>query len=206
MSASRPSVTGKFTVAGAGHFADEAAQLQLGAQLALPESPALVRAVRRVRPVRGGRSEPRDAWLPHRLPAGGLPHRPPRLEERLPRPHGPVSRYPKLLPSGYPGIPVDFCRRLSCGSLRPSAWVSAKAGVISSDSERFGWGDPSVGRTVERTKNHACVIIWSLGNESGCGANHADMADWVHSRDPTRPLQYEGGGGTAGSCFASRLS
>ena len=26
-------------------------------------------------------------------------------------------------------------------------------------------------RMVERDKNHACVIMWSLGNESGFGAN-----------------------------------
>ena len=26
-----------------------------------------------------------------------------------------------------------------------------------------------VERTVERDKNHACVVMWSLGNESGHG-------------------------------------
>lgn len=26
---------------------------------------------------------------------------------------------------------------------------------------------------VERDKNHACIISWSLGNESGYGPNHA---------------------------------
>ena len=30
-------------------------------------------------------------------------------------------------------------------------------------------------RMVERDKNHPCVIIWSLGNESGYGPNHAAM-------------------------------
>ena len=47
-------------------------------------------------------------------------------------------------------------------------------------------------RTVERDKNHACVIIWSLGNESGTGTNLAQMAHWVHRRDPERPVHYEG--------------
>jgi beta-galactosidase/beta-glucuronidase len=46
-------------------------------------------------------------------------------------------------------------------------------------------------RMVERDKNHACVIIWSLGNESGSGPNHAKMADWIHENDPTRPLHYQ---------------
>ncbi len=47
-------------------------------------------------------------------------------------------------------------------------------------------------RTVERDKNHPAVIIWSLGNESGTGANLAAMADLVHQRDPHRPVHYEG--------------
>jgi beta-galactosidase len=45
---------------------------------------------------------------------------------------------------------------------------------------------------VERDKNHPSVIIWSLGNESGCGENHAMMSAWIHSVDPTRPVNYEG--------------
>ena len=47
-------------------------------------------------------------------------------------------------------------------------------------------------RMVERDKNHASVILWSLGNESGFGCNHVAMADWAHHRDPSRPVHYEG--------------
>jgi beta-galactosidase len=47
-------------------------------------------------------------------------------------------------------------------------------------------------RLVERDKNHPSVIIWSLGNESGCGPNHSAMAEWIHYYDPTRPVHYEG--------------
>jgi beta-galactosidase len=47
---------------------------------------------------------------------------------------------------------------------------------------------------VERDKNHACIIIWSLGNESGHGPNHDAMYAWSKSFDPSRPVQYEGGG------------
>lgn len=46
-------------------------------------------------------------------------------------------------------------------------------------------------RMVERDKNHPSVVIWSLGNESGHGPNHAAMADWIHQHDPTRPVHYE---------------
>ena len=36
------------------------------------------------------------------------------------------------------------------------------------------------------------VIAWSLGNESGYGANHEAAAAWVRRFDPSRPLHYEG--------------
>jgi len=50
---------------------------------------------------------------------------------------------------------------------------------------------------VHRDKNHASVIMWSLGNEAGYGTNHEAMYDWVKSYDPQRPVQYEGGGSPA---------
>lgn len=50
-----------------------------------------------------------------------------------------------------------------------------------------------VRRMVERDKNHPSVILWSLGNESGCGPNHEASAGWVRGRDPSRPLHYEPG-------------
>lgn len=46
-------------------------------------------------------------------------------------------------------------------------------------------------RMVERDKNHACVIIWSLGNEAGNGVNFMAGYDWLKQRDTTRPVQYE---------------
>jgi beta-galactosidase len=48
-------------------------------------------------------------------------------------------------------------------------------------------------RMVERDKNHPSVILWSLGNETGCGANQNAMAAWVRGRDGSRPLHYEPG-------------
>lgn len=45
---------------------------------------------------------------------------------------------------------------------------------------------------VERDKNHPSIIAWSLGNESGYGANHDAAAGWTRNADPTRVLHYEG--------------
>lgn len=47
---------------------------------------------------------------------------------------------------------------------------------------------------VMRDKNHPSIIIWSLGNESGHGSNHNAMYAWSKNYDPSRPVQYEGGG------------
>ena len=47
-------------------------------------------------------------------------------------------------------------------------------------------------RMVERAKNHACIIMWSLGNEAGNGPNFEACAGWIHHREPTRPVHYEG--------------
>ncbi|MBA8815474.1 beta-galactosidase [Microbacterium halimionae] len=47
-------------------------------------------------------------------------------------------------------------------------------------------------RTVNRDKNHPSVIMWSLGNEAGTGANLEAMSAWVKSFDPSRLVHYEG--------------
>lgn len=44
----------------------------------------------------------------------------------------------------------------------------------------------------ERDKNHACVLIWSCGNESYCGENIAAMAEYFHQADQRRLVHYEG--------------
>ncbi len=49
-------------------------------------------------------------------------------------------------------------------------------------------------RMVERDKNHASIIIWSLGNEAGNGVNFQATYDWIKKRDPGRPVQYERAG------------
>ena len=65
---------------------------------------------------------------------------------------------------------------------------------LSSDPRWFAAYSERVTRMVQRDRNHACIIIWSLGNESGHGSTHDALYHWVKSSDPTRPVQYEGGG------------
>ncbi len=46
-------------------------------------------------------------------------------------------------------------------------------------------------RMVERDKNHASVITWSLGNECGNGKVFHDAYLWIKQRDKSRPVQFE---------------
>ena len=44
---------------------------------------------------------------------------------------------------------------------------------------------------VARDKNRPCVVMWSLGNEGGLGANIYEAAKLVKELDPSRPVHYE---------------
>lgn len=41
--------------------------------------------------------------------------------------------------------------------------------------------------TIARDKNHACVVMWGIGNENVRGQNLQKVADLVEELDPTRP-------------------
>ncbi len=101
--------------------------------------------------------------------------------------------------SHYPNDPVflDLCDELGF-------YVIEEANI---ETHGMGWGpdanslakDPSWGpahldrmkNCLESAKNHPCVVMWSMGNESGDGVNFRTMADWLHERDPSRPVHYE---------------
>jgi beta-galactosidase len=75
------------------------------------------------------------------------------------------------------------------------------------ETHGMGWGadanplakDPSWGpahldrmrNCLERDKNHPCIVMWSMGNESGDGFNFQMMSKWIRQRDPSRPVHYE---------------
>ena len=70
-------------------------------------------------------------------------------------------------------------------------WDWMRWSKLSTDDE---WEPAYVDRAArlfERDKNHACVIMWSLGNESGCGKNHRAMRNYIKSRDASAIVHYE---------------
>lgn len=97
----------------------------------------------------------------------------------------------------YPNIPrwYELCDQYGL-------YVTDEANI---ESHGMGYGERSLAknpewmeahldrtqRMVQRDKNHACVIVWSLGNEAGDGVNFNATAKWVRENDPTRPIHYE---------------
>lgn len=47
-------------------------------------------------------------------------------------------------------------------------------------------------RMVKRDRNHPCIIMWSMGNESSFGCNFRSAAKAIRALDDTRLLHYEG--------------
>ena len=48
-----------------------------------------------------------------------------------------------------------------------------------------------VRRMFERSKNHPCIITWSMANEAGDGVVFEEIYQWLKQRDGSRPVQYE---------------
>lgn len=46
-------------------------------------------------------------------------------------------------------------------------------------------------RMMQTNKNHASIIIWSMGNEAGDGPAFIKNYHWLKAHDPSRPVQYE---------------
>lgn len=101
--------------------------------------------------------------------------------------------------SHYPNTPAfyDLCDKygfyiideadLECHGVSPAGDFH----MLTNDPSWEGMFFDRMVRMVERDKNHPCVIIWSLGNESGYGINHIKMAEWTKRRDPDRLVHFE---------------
>lgn len=105
--------------------------------------------------------------------------------------------------SHYPNDPrwLDLCDRFGLYVIDEADLEThgfGNAGNLNQLPDDLTWQAAFVDRAermVERDKNHPCVVMWSLGNESGYGPNHDAMAAWIHQRDTTRPVHYEGATG-----------
>lgn len=96
----------------------------------------------------------------------------------------------------YPDVPVwyELCDRLGLYLIDEANVESHGAQQLANDPE---WLDAHLDRTrrmVERDKNHASVIIWSLGNEAGNGSNFTATSTWIRENEPSRPVHYEQAG------------
>lgn len=99
--------------------------------------------------------------------------------------------------SHYPNVPAwyDLCDEFGLYVVDEANIESHGMGYgEKSLAHAVSWGPAHLDRTVrmfERDKNHACVVVWSLGNEAGFGNNFRTTAAWLKARDSTRPLMYE---------------
>lgn len=59
-------------------------------------------------------------------------------------------------------------------------------------------------RMIARDRNYSAIVTWSMGNESGYGKHFETLYDYTKKIDPTRPVQYEGGGYDAKATFTVR--
>ena len=97
--------------------------------------------------------------------------------------------------SHYPNDPgfLDLCDEIGMYVVDEANIESHAYNTSLCDDERYRSTWLSRGaRMVQRDRNHPSVIMWSLGNESGYGANHDALAGWIRRADPSRPLHYEG--------------
>lgn len=99
--------------------------------------------------------------------------------------------------SHYPNDPrfYDYCDEYGF-------WVMDECDLETHGVRRKGvpgdnpmWTDAVVDRMqrmVLRDRNHACVFMWSLGNEAGDGSNFLKMKEAALELDDTRQFHYEG--------------
>lgn len=70
-------------------------------------------------------------------------------------------------------------------------WVQNYNWITDDPSWKAAYVDRSV-RMVKRDRNHPCIMMWSMGNESGFGCNFVSAAEEIRALDHTRLIHYEG--------------
>ncbi len=94
--------------------------------------------------------------------------------------------------SHYPNDPrfLELCDRLGfyvCDETDIETHGMQVVGNWDELTDSPDWSEAFLDRTermFERDKNHACVLMWSVGNESGTGLNHRLQYAYFHKRMP----------------------
>jgi len=89
----------------------------------------------------------------------------------------------------------DYYRIYVCDEANLETHGMMPMGKLADD---FAWSkafNERVTRMVQRDRNHACIVFWSLGNECGRGRNLSLARRSLRTLDTSRPIMYEGGGG-----------
>lgn len=87
--------------------------------------------------------------------------------------------------------PLDIPEEMDYGQRKLLAFPQSAKFTSDNEEWREAYLDRMV-QLVQRDKNHASIIIWSLGNEAFYGQNHKAMYDYAKSVDPGRLVHYEG--------------
>lgn len=69
-------------------------------------------------------------------------------------------------------------------------WADRKYYIAEKPEWKAAWVDRGISM-AQRDKNHPCIFSWSMGNETGWGANFDAMYAAIKNLDPTRPIHYE---------------
>ena len=70
-------------------------------------------------------------------------------------------------------------------------WVENYTWITDDPAWEQAYVDRSA-RMVKRDRNHPCIIMWSMGNESAFGCNFVSAANAIRKLDDSRLIHYEG--------------
>lgn len=70
-------------------------------------------------------------------------------------------------------------------------WAENYTWITDDPAWRDAYVDRGI-RMVRKNRNHVCVLMWSLGNESTFGCNFVSMAEEIRKIDSSRLIHYEG--------------
>ncbi|CAK7230891.1 Beta-galactosidase (Lactase) [Sporothrix curviconia] len=87
--------------------------------------------------------------------------------------------------------PLDIAEEIDYEERKKLTFPKAAAFTSDNPAWKAAYLD-RVEALVQRDKNHASVIVWSLGNEAFYGQNHKAMYHYIKEVDPSRPVHYEG--------------